>query len=350
MFSFALVEGVKVLRQEYAAGQVGLERARLQMEQGVRKMYNNILLIEANAALLDESFRNTQRQAELAEASFRAGLAPRLAWTQAQVAVQNLRPAVNDVQNTLVSIKGNFALMLGMPFDASFELEPVALDIVYIQTDVADLISRAAANKPDIQALRASIASLQAQRRALRVQTYTPFLRFGWTVSSMFNTALDPFKESWSDGNNWVNAGQAGGSFSVTLGMNFNGLFRFTAEGQRLRDTDAALQMQTLHLTQTIHETELEIFTKINSLNNILTTVEVQQATVELAGESYRLTEEAFRSGLQDLQVMQSAALALDQARLQLVREQFNFLNDLIDLEYALGIPFGTLSANGSLE
>ena len=45
---------------------------------------------------------------------------------------------------------------------------------------------------------------------------------------------------------------------------------------------------------------------------------------------------------------MQSAALALRQARLQLLTQQYNYLNDLIDLEYAIGVPFGTLSNIGS--
>ena len=46
---------------------------------------------------------------------------------------------------------------------------------------------------------------------------------------------------------------------------------------------------------------------------------------------------------------MQSAALALEQSRLQLLTQQFNYLNDLIDLEYSIGVPFGTLSSNGAL-
>jgi len=161
----------------------------------------------------------------------------------------------------------------------------------------------------------------------------------------MFSPQLDPFENSWFNRDHW----SGGGNFSITLGMNFNGLFPFTREGQQLKDMDAALQMQNIRLAQTIRETELEVFTKINSLEKILTTMEVQQTTVNLAEESYRLTEEAFRAGLQDFHAVQNAALALDQAKLQLLREQFNFLNDLIDLEYSLGVPFGTLSSDGTL-
>ena len=343
-FSFALFEGIRSMKLDYQAGMLSLDKAKLQIEQGVRKMYNSILLLEANAALLSDSFANAQRQANIAEANYNAGLAPRLTWLQAQVAVENLKPTVNDLDNSLKSLKGNFALLLGLPFDAHFELEPIAAGSSYIPSDVEELISRAAGGKPDIRELQAGIITLQSQRKALALQSYTPFLRFGWTLSSTFNPMLDPFKESWLNGDNW----NKGGNFSITLGMSFNSLFSFTKEGQQRKDMEAGIQIQSIQLAQRIRETELEIFTKINSLEKTRTTKGAQQAAVDLAEQSYKLTEEAYNAGLQDFQAVRSAALALDQAKLQLLTQQFNYLNDLIDLEYSIGVPFGTLSSSES--
>ncbi|MDR0497009.1 MAG: TolC family protein [Treponema sp.] len=342
-FSFALFEGIKSTRLDYEAGLVGLEKAKLQMEQGVRKMYNQILLLEANAALLNESYENTRRQAAIAEANFRAGLAPRLTWLQAQVAVENMRPSVNELENNLKSLKGNFALILGLPYDSPFEFEPVLFSESDI-LEVSSLVSQAASGKPDIQELRANIMTLQSQKKALSMQQFTPFLRLSWGLSYLFNPALDPFKESLFEADNW----NKGGSFSVTLGFSLNSFFPFTKEGQQRKDMEANLQIQNIRLVQMVRETELEIFTKINSLEKIRTTVEAQQAAVNLADQSYRLTEEAYRAGLQDFQSVRSAALALDQSKLQLLTQHSNFLNDLIDLEYSVGVPFGTLSSKGT--
>ncbi|MCL2008660.1 MAG: TolC family protein [Treponema sp.] len=340
-FSFALFEGMRAARHDYEAGLVSYDRAKLQMEQGVRKMYNSILLLQANRTLLSESLENTIRQATIAEANFRAGLAPRLTWLQAQVAVENLRPTVSDLDNNLSSLMGNFALLLGLPFDAVLELEPVFHGVMEIPADVATLISLAASRKPDIQELQASIIALHTQRRATNIQLFTPFLRLGWNISSLFNPQLDPFKDDLFTADNW----NKGGSFTLTLGMSFNVFLPFTREAQQRRDMEANIEIQNIRLAQMIRETELEIFTKINSLERIRTTADVQRTAVNLAAESYRLTEEAYRAGLQDFQSVRSAALGLEQARLQLLTQQFNYLNDLIDLEYALGLPFGTLSS-----
>ena len=338
-FSFALFEGMRSVKLDYEAGLISMEKAKLQMEQGVRKMYNSILLLEANTALLGESYNNTQRQAAIAEANYKAGLAPRLTWLQAQVAVENIKPAVNDLENTLNNLKGNFALLLGLSFDTPFELEPVSTESLSIPLDVANLISRAASGKPDIKELQANIMTLHSQRKALATQQYTPFLRLGWSLNPTF--IKDPFQDTWFNSDNWMERG----NFYLTLGMSFNAFFPFTKEGQQRKDMEASIQIQNIRLAQAIRETELEIFTKINSLEKIRTTKEAQQATTDLAEQSYRLTEEAYRAGLQDFQAVQNAALALDQAKLQLLREQFNYLNDLIDLEYSIGVPFGTLSS-----
>ncbi|HCC37978.1 MAG TPA: TolC family protein, partial [Treponema sp.] len=71
---------------------------------------------------------------------------------------------------------------------------------------------------------------------------------------------------------------------------------------------------------------------------------EAQAQTVSLAERSYRLTEEAYRAGLQDLLQVQNAEQSLRQARVSMLEQQFNYLNGLIDLEYSIGVPFGTLS------
>jgi outer membrane protein TolC len=345
--SMALIGGVELVRNEYLAGLITFERASLQMEQGIRQMYNNILLMQANVALLRESYLNTQRQADMAEASFLAGLVPRLMWLQAQVAVENMRPALRDLEDGMRVLKGNFALLLGLPHDIPLELEPVSFETSVIPWDMSEMISRATASKPEILELRANIITMQSQRRAVSLQHRTPFINFNWSLQSAF--AADPMNESWFDRGNWTTEGQAGGVFAITLGMSFNGLLPFTTEGQQIRNIDSGLQIQNINLAQTIRQTELEIFNIVNSLERIRVNMEVQQATVYLAEESFRLTEEAFRAGLQDFQAVQNASLALDQARLRVITEQFNYLNYLITLEYSLGIPFGTLSGNGSM-
>jgi outer membrane protein TolC len=94
-----------------------------------------------------------------------------------------------------------------------------------------------------------------------------------------------------------------------------------------------------------IRATELEIYNTLLALEQVQVTVEAQTETVRLAEQSYKLTEEAYRAGLQDLLQVQNAEFQLRQARLGILRQEFSYRNSLIDLEYAMGLPFGALSS-----
>jgi outer membrane protein TolC len=338
-FSFALVAGIEAIRSDYRAGLVSLERAKLQMERDIRKTYNQILLLENTVALQRNGFANAERQAAIAEANFQAGLAPRLTWLQAQVQVENLKPGITDMENSLSALKANFAITLGLPFDTVIHLEEIPVEGFSIPLDLSELITQASSGRPEIMELQSNIITLQNQRKAMALQLYTPFLRFSWDLAQAFTK--DPWRDSWFNSDDW----RGGGNFTITLGMSLNNIFPFTQENQRLQDMDNTISNLNIRLAQAIQGTELEIFTKVNSLHKTQTSMEVQQAAVELAELSYNLTEEAYRAGLQDFQSVQNSALALSQSRLQLLSQQFNYINDLIDLEYAIGVPFGTLSS-----
>jgi outer membrane protein TolC len=89
----------------------------------------------------------------------------------------------------------------------------------------------------------------------------------------------------------------------------------------------------------------LEVYNTILSLEKARGSMEAQTRTAELAERTYRLTEEAYRAGFQDLLEVENAELQLRQARLGVLQQNFTYLQGLIDLEYAVGAPFGSLSA-----
>jgi outer membrane protein TolC len=341
--SAALAAGIQAIKADYQTGLLTYEKARVQTERDVRKAYNSMLLLIENVGLLRESYATAERQVAMAEANYRAGLAPQLTLLQAQVARDNLRPNIDQTENSYKLAQANFAMTLGLPYQTIFELVPAEGDTGFIPLDLAELISRAARNKPDIRELQQQLATLEKSRKAQVIQAHTPYLNFSWNLNPTFNPALDPFKKSWFEKDNWND----GGTFSITVGIGINGLFPFTKEGQAIKDVDNQIKTIANGISQMIRGTELEIYNTLLTLEQIQTTVEAQTQTVNMAEQSYKLTEEAYRAGLQDLLQVQNAELELRRARLAVVQQQFTYLNSLVDLEYAIGAPFGTLSAMG---
>ncbi|GHT75247.1 hypothetical protein FACS1894124_6340 [Spirochaetia bacterium] len=337
----ALGAGIQATRRDYQMGLLTFDKAKLQTERDVRKAYYSMLLLGENIVLLKESAAAADRQVAMAQANYRAGLAAQLSLLQAQVAAENLKPTIDQMENTLKLAMARFAMDLGLPYDTQFELVPVQGEIDYIPLDMAELISKASRNKPEILELQAAIRAQQSARTAQLLQQRTPYLRLSWGLSPTFTQ--DPWKDSWGEKDNWMDRG----AFSVTLGLGINGLFPFSKEWQGIKDLENSLRTSTIGLTQTIRGTELEIYNTVLSLEKTRVTAEAQTRTVNLAEQSYRLTVEAYRAGLSDFLQVQNADLELRKAKAGMMEQQFNYLTSLIDLEYSLGVPFGTLSSSG---
>jgi outer membrane protein TolC len=335
--NFAMFENMKRLRLDYEGGLYSYEKAKAQLERDVRKAYHNMLLLQENIALLRGSYTNAERQVQMAQANYNAGLAPELTLLQARVARENLKPAIDQAENGLKLSLAQFAMYLGLSYDTPFELIPVEGDAGFIPLDVAEMITKASSGKPDIQELRQNILLLESARKA-QLYSLTPTLSLSWNLNSVF--VKDPWKDSWfGSKDDWRNSG----SLTLSLGVRLHSLLPFGADTQNIKAIDDQIRTANIGLAQMVRGTEIEIYNTVLSLERTRITSEVLAQTVALAERSYQLTEQAYRAGLQDFFQVQSAEQSLRQARVQMLEQQFNYLNGLIDLEYSIGVPFGTL-------
>jgi outer membrane protein TolC len=339
----ALFAGIKTIRQDYRTGLVTFEKAKIQLERDVRKSYYQMLLLEESIKVQRDSLAAAERQVSIAQANYDSGLSPELTLLQARVNRDNLRPDIDENENNYRAAMAQFAMYLGLPYDTQFEFIPLEGDINFVDLDTADLIAKASSGKLDILELQQNILYIKNAQQAQKFQLWTPNLIFAWNYSPTF--LQDPWKDDWGNKDNWRDVG---GMFSITLQWKLNNLFPFTKEGQGLKDTDNQLRSATIGLAQMILGTELEIYNTVMTLDKTRLSIETRNQTVELARRSYDSTEEAYRAGLQDFNSVQNAEEALRQARLGVVQQQFNYLNGLIDLEYSIGVPFGTLSSKGN--
>ena len=330
--------GIKQTMEEYNAGKITIEKAKLQLERDVRKAYYQMLLAKEQIALMHEGYANAERQVAMAQANYRGGMIPEVNLLQVQVARENLKPQIDEAENMYRMAMASFALFLGLSYDTEFELAPLPGDVEFIVLESQDLISRAAANKPDTEELRRTLAALKAQKRAMFFSFYTPTLSLGFNMDPTFQG--DPMKDSWFTRDSWK---QSSGMFSITLGMRLNALIPFTREAQQYQAMSDAVKAMELGLRQAVQGTETEVYNIIMQLEKTRTTAEAQRMTVNLAERTLRLSETAYRNGLKQYIEVQNDELALRQAQLGMLQQHYNYLMGLLDLEYAIGVPFGAL-------
>ncbi|MDR0644125.1 MAG: TolC family protein [Treponema sp.] len=337
-FSFALFEGIRNLRLNYETGLISYEKAKLQTERDIRKAYYQMLLAQENLKLTRESYETAERQETSARAAYRAGLAPELQLLQAQVSKENKKPELDEQENQVKMLKAQFAYTLGLPTNTDFELiQPRVDSIDAVPLDTRQLIADAVEKKPDIKELKAQIVYAKSGRKAQDLRQNTPYIALSWNFAP---NVVDP----WTPGNwgDWFK--KDGGSFSLTVGMNLNGLVPLFKEGQALKDLDNQIKIAEIGLEQMKQGTEIEVYNIILSLQKAQTSIEALKKTVELAQRSYDSTYRAYGAGLQTFVEVKNAEDALNQAKLGVLSQNYTYIMGLIDLEYAVGVSLGTLS------
>ena len=340
MLNLALFEGVKSLRADYEAGLISYAQAEARLERDVRKSFYNLLLLEENMKLMEEQIEAARRRYEQARANYRAGTAPELSMLQAQVAYENLKPALQEMRIGYQAARDAFAMTLGLP--RGTEVQPAGkIEPAYAKLDADAMIASGLSSRLDIQSLVKSLESLQIAETGLKYRLWTPNLILGWNLDPAFSG--DPWADDLFDGDRWS---QRSGMFRATLSMRLNGLLPFTQDGQQLAELRDQRESLRANLAQALRGAEMEIDGLVRRLEKSRTSHTALELNAGLAERAYRLSEEAYRAGASDLLDVQNAELELRKARLELLKEDYTYVTALLDLEYAVGARFGSLGGS----
>ena len=80
----------------------------------------------------------------------------------------------------------------------------------------------------------------------------------------------------------------------------------------------------------------MEIKTLVMQLNKSMEQLETLILNIDLAHEAYRLSQEAYDAGSKELLEVKDAERDLNTAKLEVLKEKYNYITGLLDLEYAL--------------
>jgi outer membrane protein TolC len=327
--STSVIENVKKARADYEAGLLSYEAARQELELHVRKLFYQILLLNANRELAVQNFASAQGRYEQSAALARVGQAPRLDELSARVDMENLRPAVKNAEMLYENALDSLKMILGISAEAVIRLDGDLGEWGVKNREWGIGRVPTGSESLEVSRLLQSIRSMEAQRNAIRNSAYIPSLRLSWSSTPLYNLQ----NANWNDN----------GSFSIGIGFNIdNFLPRSNAKTQidTLNDSIRAAEIQ---LAETLRNRENRVSQNMRTIERILESLEAVKLNVELAQSTYTQYEDAYRRGAADYQRLRSAGDSLEQAKNRLLQEQYNLVSALLDLEKELNIPFGTL-------
>ncbi len=325
--SAALVNGIRSNYIKYEGGLISWEDVLRQTERDVRKMFYNILLLEENLQLQNESLENALERWEQSQINYRNGLVSELNVLQTQVSYESLKPAILEIEAGIKQQLSMFAFLIGYPYGTDIVLEG-KIDPVFYDLNENEIVTTYTDNNLALQGLSKTIEAGELGISSLKMGTYFPTLSFAYSYAP----ALSDIEAEWANGDNWSDTGR----FTATLSWTLSNMLPFSSNMVNIKDQEAALRQAELQYEEARDNIELGISNYIDTMEKSKASIEVQTLNMEVAQKAYDLTLEGFNAGTIELLELRDAELQLNQAKIGILEQELNYLLAVLDLEYSI--------------
>lgn len=341
--SLAYIGSIKKAYADYEAGVITWEQTRRQTEMNIRKLFYGYLVQQESLKVQETSLENARQRARQAETNYRNGLTPELSMLDAQVTYENMRPDIDKARQELEQQLDTFAFLLGMPVGTKIQLEG-KIEPRFVSLNAQELFEKYGENDPDVVLLRKNIDIVDLGLSAINFRDYAPTLSIGWTGQPVFGTAAGGhgIASGWGDFGSWDDGWMDAGTWNFTLAWNLTNMLPFTDAGKDKKDLRSNREKLEISLETALQNTEKEVKKNVDSLSQAQAAITSRTRNVTLAQRSYDMAAVAYRNGRMELLSLRDKENSLNQAKLGLLSEQYNYLTYMLDLEYLLNTNLGS--------
>lgn len=329
--SLAYIYQIRSSKANYEIGKITYDQSIQDLKVNVQKLFYGLLLQQESLGIQEASLENARKRAVQAETNYRNGLVPELSMLQAQVTYENLRPDVEKAQRELRQQFDTFAFLLGLPVGTELTLSGT-IEPVFVEADVDFLIAKYGENSLDLQSLDKNLDVLKMNLTALNLSSYTPFLNVNYGFKPMLTNFLDADKGGFPTGGDWTDSG----SLSITVGWNLTNLLPFSANRQQAKDLQANISKLEINRENLLENQKMQVREAVDKLTEARQQIDAMGRNISLAQRSYDMTVRSYNNGRTELLDVRDAENQLEQAKLGLANQKFNYISALLDLESIL--------------
>jgi len=223
---------------------------------------------------------------------------------------------------------GQLKLLLGIPLSETIDLEgTLDLDL----ENGVTLDQARAGTSPDVQQAQLTLQSSQLSLDSTRWSNWVPSATLSWSA--------DPYYQLTS-GSQWADSS---GSLSLQLSYSLDSFIPWTSTHETQTEAEESVKTNQNQLAETKISSALTRENDYRLIRQAIESLKTQTLNVELAQKTYDLSQEAYSRGTKDLLSLQNSEGDLSQARYDLLSERYTLISTILDLEYELDVPFGTL-------
>ncbi len=321
LFSSAVFRGIGASQIYFNLSKAELKNQISKTVLSVQSAFYSALLLKKIAEITDASFLNAQENLKNVTSLYQQGLVSEFDLLQAEVAVENIRPMVLQMQNNLKSALDGLKLLIGIPQSETIYLSGEFEYKDEILPSESELIAEAMHSN-------FGLASLDLKKQVdeefiqLDVSEYWP------NIYAFGNYSYAGSSDKW----NFQNYSQ----LAVGVGLSIN-LWKGNRTKNSVEQSTVAYKQTEEMLNQYKNFLVTQVRAKLNELNRIKLVIDTQSKNVSLAERAYEIARIRYKEGTGNQLEIQNADIALKQARTNYIQSVHTYMINKFELEQILG-------------
>ncbi|TCL71597.1 outer membrane protein TolC [Hydrogenispora ethanolica] len=293
-----LENALKLAKIKLESAKEDERKAKQTLTYNVKQAYYNVWLADQVLKVNQSSYDNLNHHVQQVQNFYKVGTSSKFDLLRAEVQRDTIKPKVIASQNQLALAKLQLATTIGLPKEKQYT---VAYDVSKLQLPASvthqlqQVLDAAYQDRPEIRQMHQSAEISKVQTELVKAG-YKPDV----ALSASYSGAA---KDFGFDG--WKNL------WSLTIGV--KGDFGFTTKPKiaQAKGNEELIAIKEADLKDQIR---LDAEQSLQNLAEGIETTRANQANIDLAKESLRLTQARFDAGLATTMDIMDAQLALDQA------------------------------------
>ena len=332
-FSLAMLKQIKATKAEAESGKITQEQSINEQVLSIKKLFYALLLQQESLKIQQATLENSRQRMVQAQTNYRNGIIPELKLLQTQVDYENKKPDVDTLEQNLNNQLDTFVFLIGMPVGTKLTLEG-EIEPTYIDADADTLVAQYGANSLEIRSLQSSIDTLELNVSALDLSTWTPALsiNYAWQPAYIGDDGAFHFFKGLGKDDKWYDSG----ALSFTLAWNLTNALPWSSNRQQYKDLKSNIAKLEITMDTLKENQKIAVRKAVDTLNQARAQIENMERNVSLAQRAYDMTYRAYRNGTTELLDLRDSEQSLNQSKLGLINQKYNYMTALLDLENTL--------------
>lgn len=321
IFNSAVFRGIGASQIYLDLSQKQLEAKLAETIVNVKKAFYGVQLTKQLYDITKSSLENAKKNLNNVKAMYEQGLISEFDMLQVEVQVENIKPRVKELENSLVSAKNGLKIIMNLEQSVDIDVKGELSYQEEVLPNVGETIQDALNSNLDIRSLEIK-KQVDKEMVSIDRSEYWP------TVTAFGNYTYAGSADDWD----FQDYSQ------TTVGLNFSiNLFKGFRVSNKIQQSEIASKQTDEELSQLRDFVSKQIRDKIEQLNQVKAQIDAMNRTVKLAEKAYEIARKRYEEGTGTQLEIKNADLELRQARTNRIKAVHDYRVAKAELNKLLG-------------